>query len=476
VARIFISHSSRNNAQALALRDWLIGQGWNDLFLDIHPTDGLVAAERWQGALRASIGRCKAVIFCLSPEWAASPHCISEFNEAMHVGAAPVGVIVKPVALDRLPGELTSVWQLVDLTRGGTPHEFMVAPPPERRPISISFAVEELQSLRSGLAKLGLVGFDTESFSWPPKGEPARSPYRGLAAVGAVDAGVFYGRDSDVVRMREELFALREKGGGQLVVILGPSGAGKSSFLRAGLLPRLMREDRDFLALPVIRPRTAALSNNEGLAECLSRTFEMLGVRRGTGDLKQLLKSDANEILPLLAELQELAVSTFVGEGKTKVPRSPTVVIGIDQIEELFATEGRVEADAFFEIITASLKHSPDTIVLATIRTDRFGELQKIIRDLAIPIVDPFDLGPVTPFVFRDAITGPARRANPPIQVEAQLTDRLIADMAAQGADPLPLLAFSLERLYQDFGRSERRMTLAHYEQLGGSPAPSRRP
>src|SRR5262245_16446862 len=98
MARIFISHSSHNNAQALALRDWLVSQGWNDLFLDVHPTDGLVAAERWQAALRASIGRCKAVIFCLSPEWLESPHCLSEFNEAMHVGATPVGVMVKPRA------------------------------------------------------------------------------------------------------------------------------------------------------------------------------------------------------------------------------------------------------------------------------------------------------------------------------------------------------------------------------------------
>jgi hypothetical protein len=48
VARIFISHSSANNAEALALREWLVFQGWNDLFLDIHPIDGLVAADRWQ--------------------------------------------------------------------------------------------------------------------------------------------------------------------------------------------------------------------------------------------------------------------------------------------------------------------------------------------------------------------------------------------------------------------------------------------
>ena len=31
---IFISHSSRDNAEAVAMRDWLAGQGWGDVFLD----------------------------------------------------------------------------------------------------------------------------------------------------------------------------------------------------------------------------------------------------------------------------------------------------------------------------------------------------------------------------------------------------------------------------------------------------------
>ena len=36
--------------------------------------------------------------------------------------------------------------------------------------------------------------------------------------------------------------------------------AGKSSFRRAGLLPRLKRDDRNFLLLPVMRPERAPIS------------------------------------------------------------------------------------------------------------------------------------------------------------------------------------------------------------------------
>jgi hypothetical protein len=35
VSRIFLSHSSSNNAEAVAVRDWLAGNGWKgEIFLD----------------------------------------------------------------------------------------------------------------------------------------------------------------------------------------------------------------------------------------------------------------------------------------------------------------------------------------------------------------------------------------------------------------------------------------------------------
>jgi hypothetical protein len=38
------------------------------------------------------------------------------------------------------------------------------------------------------------------------------------------------------------------------LLLIGASGAGKSFFLRAGLLPRLKRDDLNFLPLPVSAP------------------------------------------------------------------------------------------------------------------------------------------------------------------------------------------------------------------------------
>ena len=60
MARIFLSHSSANNAEAIALRDWLVAEGWSDLFLDLDPDRGIAAGERWERALFTGIGHIAA--------------------------------------------------------------------------------------------------------------------------------------------------------------------------------------------------------------------------------------------------------------------------------------------------------------------------------------------------------------------------------------------------------------------------------
>jgi phosphoribosylformimino-5-aminoimidazole carboxamide ribonucleotide (ProFAR) isomerase len=51
VSRIFVSHSTANNTEAIAVRDWMIAQGWSDIFLDLDAERGLVAGQRWQAEL-----------------------------------------------------------------------------------------------------------------------------------------------------------------------------------------------------------------------------------------------------------------------------------------------------------------------------------------------------------------------------------------------------------------------------------------
>ena len=47
--------------------------------------------------------------------------------------------------------------------------------------------------------------------------------------------------------------------------------------MRAGLLPRLERDDHHFYPLPVVRPGGAAMSGEEGLINCLATALAKSG-------------------------------------------------------------------------------------------------------------------------------------------------------------------------------------------------------
>jgi hypothetical protein len=56
----------------MVLRDWLLSQGFDDLFLDLDPDRGLKAGQKWQVELKRAAERCELVIFLVSPAWRAS--------------------------------------------------------------------------------------------------------------------------------------------------------------------------------------------------------------------------------------------------------------------------------------------------------------------------------------------------------------------------------------------------------------------
>ena len=104
---IFISHSSRNNAQALELRDWLLEQGWGarQLYLDL---DRLDAGERWRRALNEAGSSCEAVIVCLSDDWLRSDECKREFHFA-EARERPIFPIYVDTVTQQIPRFITDL-------------------------------------------------------------------------------------------------------------------------------------------------------------------------------------------------------------------------------------------------------------------------------------------------------------------------------------------------------------------------------
>ncbi|WP_375459101.1 TIR domain-containing protein [uncultured Enterovirga sp.] len=464
MSRLFISHSSQNNAEAAALLKWLREQGWDDVFLDITPDRGIAAGEKWERSLNEAASRCEAVLFLVSRPWIASRWCRKEYDLARRLNKRLFGALVEVIPVAELPSEVTETFQMVDLASGQDHRMIRTELPRTHEEIHVTFSNEGLARLKDGLARAGL---DPRFFAWPPDADPGRSPYRGLKALEAEDAGIFFGRDAPIVEGLDMLRGLAEAAAPRLFVIIGASGAGKSSFLRAGLLPRLARDDRTFLALPVIRPEGGAVTGESGLLPALEAALAARGIPQSRAAIRTALAGGAATLKPLLARLAGRAQTVMPdAEGAAK---PPMVTISIDQAEELFRQDCEGEELLAFvrDLVTAD---DPAVIVLFTIRSDSYDHLETAkplegLRQRTLPLL------PMPRGAYQTVIEGPAARlagTNRPLAIEARLTQRLLEDIErGGGSDALPLLAFTLGQLYLDFGGGGA-LRLEDYEEFGG--------
>src|SRR6478672_3909901 len=464
--RVFLSHSRWDSREAMAVKAWLVEQEpglAEDIYLDVDPHTGIRPGETWKEALNKASARCEAVICLLSKHWLNSVECQVEFRHAENLHKAILCARLEPVPDDNI----TSEWQRCDLFRNHRPIT----------EVNICDGGEPVVLDRVGLQQLldGLhtVGIAAEHFRWPPPDDPDRAPYRGWAPLDEVDAAVFFGRDAQILRGLDKLRGMRSTGVERLFVILGPSGAGKSSFLRAGLLPRLRRDDRSFLPLAIVRPERAVLTGELGFAHSIHQLRRDLGFAQPMlGEIKSACHPEHVERLRgWLEEARQVARDRLLDVPAEQA--APTLVLPVDQAEELFNADAGPEAPRFLTLLTSLVEHeagvTPPMIVAVTIRADRYEPLQ------SAPELDPVhllvfpNLKPLPPAGYMEVITGPARRATAAgsrLSIEPALVDRLLTE-TAEGADALPLLALTLERLYHDFGAGGD-LTVAEYESLGG--------
>jgi conflict system STAND superfamily ATPase/TIR domain-containing protein len=465
MSRLFLSHSSANNPEAVAIRDWLAGNGWNDVFLDVDP-GGINAGERWERALHDAASRCEVVLFLVSRAWLGSRWCLKEFNLARRLNKRLFGVLIEAIPIRELPDELTAAWQVVQLG-AGTDHElFRVTLPVTHEEVHVTFSREGLRRLKNGLTRAGL---DPRFFAWPPEDDPDRLPYRGLRPLEAEDAGIFFGRDAPIIEALDMLRRLRERAPPRLLTILGASGAGKSSFLRAGLMPRLGRDDRNFVPLPVIRPDRDVLNGESGLVSAIEKALGAGRHRVRRADVRRAVAGGAPALRPLLHEIIGSRAATD-SEAETSAP-PPAIVVAIDQAEELFLAGGVKETTAFLTLVRELVVHDqPGVIVIFTIRSDSYDRLE-----LAEPLEglrqETMPLLPMPRGSYQVVIEGPLARLNEDKQkltIEPRLTQRLLRDIeGGGGSDALPLLAFTLEQLAVDYG-GVGTLRLEDYEAFGG--------
>lgn len=270
------------------------------------------------------------------------------------------------------------------------------------------------------------------------EGLPQGNPYRGLAAFDEAHRAFFFGRAGEVRSVVDRLRSSR------WVVVAGESGVGKSSLCRAGVLPAITQgaqaDGRQWQVVTCVPGR-------HPLRALASACAEALGL-----DAAQLTE-ELSAAPAMLARVVTRSVGTQRG-----------LLVFIDQLEEWVTFADPAEVALAAHAVLGLVEGLPGVRVLASARTDLLSRLT------ALPGLGPelsdalFLLGPVGREHLHEIVTGPAAALGVRFESSA-LVDRFVDFVAGGGA--LPLLQFSLARLWESKGHSDV-LTEAALAGMGG--------
>lgn len=438
MSAIFISYTGRDpegNAWADRLAEWFTEWEYG-YFRDKDHSHGIKAGEEWRPALYRNLGLAQAMVCLCSKEYDKSPWCVGEVAIALREGKTVIPIHLARTAEELKTQPLPSSLQTRQAIKVSAAHN--------PSPAELAEAKQRLQDrLQETLKWRELLDWDEN-----------QQPYPGLPAFEEHQAPVFFGRDDAIEAVVQRLTGLALSAPGFLL-LLGASGYGKSSLVRAGMVPRL-KSNRD-LNWKVLKPFTP-----KGVP--FTRLREVLGVAGAAVVEPGPELGHEVEEAALQVQLQKLSVG-------------PWVVV-IDQFEELLVN-GNQEGERFLAFLQRLLKEGLiEVVVVATMRTDFLAQLQSRWPQL-LGLASTLPLEPIPLADYGELISGPAKRAD--LSLQSGLLERLVNDSNGEdgkGQDALPLLAFTLEKLWKK--RQDREgpvigprgerwdLTVADYTALGG--------
>jgi len=425
---IFISYTGRDpegDSWADRLAEWFTEWGYG-YFRDKSHSRGVKAGDDWRQTLYRELDEARAMVCLCSKQYESSPWCVGEVAIAVKDGKTVI-----PIQLAKTAEELKSE-PLPLLLQANQAIQVPDAVNPSAERLA-----EVRQRLRQTLQrKLKWRDLQTWDATLPP--------YPGLPAFEERQAPVFFGRDVAIEAVVERLSALALRPQAFLL-LLGASGYGKSSLVRAGVVPRLKGDGEG--SWTVLSPFTPG---DQPFKELEQSVVSAGGV------------FDAADPLRSLRDLQRQS--------------NKRLLLVIDQFEELMSAgpseDGQADEAEMFQTFLRNLLRVPKAglMVLATMRTDFLAPLQTRWPALT-GMAKSLPLEPIEPEDFGDLITGPADRSK--LTLEPGLKQRLVQESG--GRDALPLLAFTLEKLWRARAQSgghlrfEQPVPISHF---GAAAAP----
>ena len=345
---------------------------------------------------------------------------------------------------------------------------------------------------------------ETVSMEVPPRSRVAGSaekpvlPYPGLRAFRQNEAEYFCGRSQH----RITLLTLLERS--RFLAVLGASGSGKSSLVTAGLLPDIARgrlrqvpagNHRVVSFSPGLNPFRAFARALGGALEAPADEIERLLRGSSAVGFARVLERYGERATP--ASLPE---SSSMPPGRSSPPRaraaekstSPTLIIVVDQFEELFrfaaleraeverkdflAARGGVpvvdgthnEAQEFIDLLLQAVEQARWPVyVILTMRSDFLHRCETFDHLPGLISANQYLCPQLRLDQVEDAINVPAARSG--ASVAPELTNRILNDLSPE-TDQLPVLQHALARMWKLVAddRPVPTLQLDHYREVGG--------
>jgi len=271
-------------------------------------------------------------------------------------------------------------------------------------------------------------------------------PYRGLLPFRPEHRWAFFGRDSEVDDLRTQLNHLVERREPRFVVVAGAAGVGKTSLVLAGLLPALRADP--------------------------GQQWTHLEISAGHDPIADLAAA-LGKLANITAEPTTDGAWTAMQSWQSQNPERALLIV-LDALEDLFIQTAAPAARTAFLRLLWRISRAPAsrTAVVASLRIDFIGRCGEVVLDedtdlrldqVAYDAKHRVFVAQLGIPQLRAAIALPARAVG--VDLDPGLVERIVADVAGQpGA--LPMVQHALSLLWQQ--RSERRLTLAAYDAIGG--------
>ncbi|MFN6539192.1 MAG: eIF2A-related protein [Nostoc sp. EkiNYC01] len=260
------------------------------------------------------------------------------------------------------------------------------------------------------------------------------SPYLGLKTFEIKDKDKFFGREKWIANLGDRLNQ------DNVLLLLGAADSGKSSLIRAGLIPYVGNNNNSLINIS-FHPDDNPFKS---FYQCLAFTY---GKKSPIADIAREIREDTL-----------IKIVTFLKQDYQ------CVLIFIDEFEELFTKTQKPEREKFVASLFQLFQQQDSSVkIVLTMRSDfldRFSEYPQLAK-----IHDRYSciLTRMIDGELKLAIAEPAARNG--VTFEPGLVEQIIDDFHQQD-DSLPLLAYTLNVLWERENIANRVLKIKTYQEL----------